>query len=974
MPRNDEPTINRALAEVLRGRNARWQNTGELLGAEQLDILCEGGKPDIFVDDPCGAAVIIETEFFPGNQVEFEARSRLGNTTQNTGKTIEQTIAVRVPDSLREVNQSKLNEAIEASTLEYCLYSLRLSSGGIDRWPPSGWLSGNVDDLAQLAEIAAVSERAVTTSLETLEQGIRTCAGRFEQGTSDRLQVRQRIAQYLHQSEGEQTWRMAMAIVTNAITFHTTIAGTHGVKTVDELRLSDGNLPKATVLREWERILHEINYWPIFHIARQVMLVVPNGLASEILDELAEVSSKLAATGITRSHDLSGRTFQRLIADRKFLATFYTLPVSATLLAELAIARINIDWSKAIDICRLRIGDLASGTGTLLAAAYHSVLARYRRRGGDDSTLHTKMMENCLVAADIMPAATHLTTSMLSSVHPTRTFRRTKVHTLPYGKATENPILPISLGSLDFCLAAAGRDLFGTRIVVASGKGEDEDLESRDTENGEFTLAHKSLDLVIMNPPFTRPTNHELSNVPVPSFAGFATTHDEQRAMSKQLGRMKRKFEHDAAGNGNAGLSSNFLDLAHLKCRAGGILALVMPLSLLKGDSWAAGRGLLARWYRDITLVTIAAAKSNEKSFSADTGMGEVLVIARKSHALNARPSGTKALFVTLHRRPTATAEAMEIARHVHREYETRSSSTRIFVGDQVVGTTFRTEMRNGGCGGVRDLELAEIAIALVSGKLRLPTVNLPLKMSTIPLGQLGSRGLVHRDINGINSDRSFRGPFEIYPASHQPTYPALWRHNAARERQVLLFPDSEGHIRPGMEGKAAEVWGTASRLHFNLDFRLNSQSLAAAVTENRTIGGTAWPNFRAKNLDHESAIVLWSNTTLGLFLFWWNANRQQAGRARLTITQLPSLLVLDARQLSSTQIATSDSLFDEFANLMLLPANEAFCDEARIALDEKFLVQVLGLPHSILEPLGVLRDKWCAEPSVHGGKSTKIS
>ena len=40
---------------------------------------------------------------------------------------------------------------------------------------------------------------------------------------------------------------------------------------------------------------------------------------------------------------------------------------------------------------------------------------------------------------------------------------------------------------------------------------------------------------------------------------------------------------------------------------------------------------------------------------------------------------------------------------------------------------------------------------------------------------------------------------------------------------------------------------------------------------------------------------------------------------------------------------------------------------------DEDFLVQVLGLEPTILKPLEVFRNKWCAEPSVHGGKSTRI-
>ena len=30
------------------------------------------------------------------------------------------------------------------------------------------------------------------------------------------------------------------------------------------------------------------------------------------------------------------------------------------------------------------------------------------------------------------------------------------------------------------------------------------------------------------------------------------------------------------------------------------------------------------------------------------------------------------------------------------------------------------------------------------------------------------------------------------------------------------------------------------------------------------------------------------------------------------------------------------------------------------------------GLPEGILEPLDVLREQWCAEPTVHGGKSTR--
>ena len=353
--------------------------------------------------------------------------------------------------------------------------------------------------------------------------------------------------------------------------------------------------------------------------------------------------------------------------------------------------------------------------------------------------------------------------------------------------------------------------------------------------------------------------------------------------------------------------------------------------------------------------------------------MGEVLVIARKRISATAKPDKTQASFVNLKRRPTTTVEAIEIARHCHRAQQGQSSIKHITVGDEIVGSAFCTYLQHGGCACVTDLELAKVAIALESNQLQLPTCINSTALAMTHLNCLGRRGLVHRDINGINSDKSYRGPFDILPISDQPTYPVLWSHDAERERRIIVSPDKEGHIRSGMESAADIVWGTTSRLHFNLDFQLNSQSLSASITERISIGGRAWPNFQLHDLAHEPALALWSNTTLGLFLFWWHASRQQAGRAIITISQLPSLLVLDTAQLTAKQLAVAKKMFKKFATKTLLPANEAYRDEVRISLDEEFLTQVLGLDSAICEPLHILRNKWCAEPSVHGNKSTRI-
>src|SRR5205823_7723573 len=99
------------------------------------------------------------------------------------------------------------------------------------------------------------------------------------------------------------------------------------VKSPPEFRRNRNFLP--TPLRdEWERIL-KVNYWPIFHSAGAILAALPTQTAVAVLNALWETAEDLIAGGVTKSHDLTGVVFQRLIADRKFLATFYTHPAAA---------------------------------------------------------------------------------------------------------------------------------------------------------------------------------------------------------------------------------------------------------------------------------------------------------------------------------------------------------------------------------------------------------------------------------------------------------------------------------------------------------------------------------------------------------------------------------------------------------------------------------------------------------------------
>ena len=75
--------------------------------------------------------------------------------------------------------------------------------------------------------------------------------------------------------------------------------------------------------------------------------------------------------------------------------------------------------------------------------------------------------------------------------------------------------------------------------------------------------------------------------------------------------------------------------------------------------------------------------------------------------------------------------------------------------------------------------------------------------------------------------------------------------------------------------------------------------------------------------------------------------------------------------EMNPVTVEVIEEIFEDMRDSQFLPANEAYRDNTRKELDHRVLVDMLGLPESILEPLDLLRLKWCSEPSVHGGKST---
>lgn len=987
-----EHTINDAIAEALRPTRHGWsahgvvrsENTGTLSGSTQ--------RPDILICEPGVSPVVIETEVSPAVTVELEAKDRLGRVLQQNGRRILSAIAVRSPQRMRtKAGAALASEVASAADFQFALFTGE-NAAAATRWPVDGWMEGSIADLSILAQAATVPPAIVEQAADRLMTGVQQAAGQLAGIEAKNPAALDRIAEALCQEDAEQTRRMATTILANAFMFHENLAhgpgGLATIRTLDELK-SAGLLTRGAIIDEWRAILN-VNYWPIFDIARRIFEVVPADLGKMLAETLAHTATQLVENSLTRSHDLTGAVFQKLIVDRKFLAAYYTTPASAALMVGLALDRsvtpAGKAWTDADAVAALKIGDFACGTGTLLSSAYSRLGQYFELHGGNSETLHPVMMGSVLVGADVLPAAAHLTAAMLSGAHPTVTYTDSHIMTVPYGP---QPVGDPALGSLNLLKNQQAMD-----AVAAVGLG----AKGATRKDAFVSVSHDSFDLIVMNPPFTRPTGQEAKKVGVPNpmFAAFAAGHDEQREMKRAFDKLLGSLTGDHCYDGQAGEASAFIELAHRKLKPGGRLGLITPLSLMSGEAWDASRQRIARHYDDVILLSIAGKRLREMSFSADTGMGEAMTIGTQRSA--ERKGKTRATFVVLDDRPSmpldgyAAADAIRDATMsgaLRKIEDAPLGGTAIRVGDDIVGHAIEAPLpddRTWDICRVADLALAQTAWRLIEAReLWLPGMDrahdapLPLRRVRDMVAQIGP---YHADINWNGSGGAIRGPFALKATktAETVTWPILWTHDADRERALCFEADHEGIVRPAKSKEESErildkvnaVAASASHLHFNQNFQFNSQSTAMQYTKRRTIGGRAWMTLRFAKPDMEAAVALWGNTSLGLFLHWWQANKQQSGRGNIGKQALAAFVTLDPAALSEAQLEASAALLAARAAISMRPFNEIDLDDARAELDRAFLVDILGLPESLCAdggPIELLRRKLAAEPSISGSK-----
>ena len=751
-----------------------------------------------------------------------------------------------------------------------------------------------------------------------------------------------------------QTLRMAALIITDAFVFQSSLAGKTEMESVRSLRQLLPIIDYADVIKDWHTIL-KVNYRPIFEDALKLVeaLATDDRLVRPILMLLCEAARDLIETGIAQIHELAGIVFQKLITDRKYVKANYTLPESAVLLSTLVLSKLPKGKLP-------KVADFACGTGALLNGVYQRILSLYEQSGGNGRGIHQRMLEENIIGVDIMPNATHLTAAALASIHADIKIGDTQIVTAPYGFVEDGGY---AVGSLELLNDISLLDTEAKQI----GGEEDRVVKLQQA------LQHGDFDIVIQNPPFTRPGSDSNTSVPKSTFQGSDRPEDEQRAMQVALHSKNTKV-----ADGASGFASYFIDLADKKLKRGGTMGFILPLTVLGSPMTQKLRDMWATEYHNVAVITMAQAKGLDIAFSADTTMAECMVVATKGKKTNNTGRGK---FISLNHRPRSVLEALEVVNNTYRLDSIRrledepSGGDPLKVGDEILGHVLNCPLltnRAWEAVRIKEMALIQSAYRLAAGEMWLPEQVSPLEIPVCLVGDIAEVNTTHRDIH----DKGERGAFDVEKTyTNTDLYPGLWHVNAPAQRAMMVEPDCHLIMRPNRHDKAQTILARNGRVHFNVDMGFSANSLGVLFTEKPAVGISSLPNVVLKKQVYDYVWTLWGNSTLGLLLHWAHSGKQQPGRGRGSRTSLLQMPTLDVRCLPDEVLANAECIFHDLKHQRMLPFNEVDRDPVRHELDRLLLTEVLGITNEdAYNAIHRLRELLSAEPSIHGGKKSKCN
>lgn len=919
------------------------------------------GKPDIIIDAPRLSPIVIESEFLPARDVISETCQRIGQKVKTKKVTVG--IALRIPIEFKDYSKDEQleNEIKECNSFEFSVYTksnnpsftkkkIKIAenkSGFFNVFPNEGWLMGNITDIARMVKLLSYSMESVDKNVRIMNEettAIASMINEFPDG------IKEKISDLLIQPSDEQTWKMAALVIQNAFLFHDTLTGNHDICSLTELK-ENGKYQENKISEEWEKIM-KIDYIPIFKIASEILKKINIQKQNTIIEAAVSTINKLDSEGSIRTGELYGQLFQKLIIDRGALATFYTLPESAIFMASLVVPRIDQTMFDEKNYTNLRIGDFACGTGALLSAIYSEIVSSTNLSEFDSKLRHSDFMGKILYGFDVLPLAAHLTVSSLAGIFPSIIFENTKIHYLPLGVKKDEKCF---LGSFDLLSQNVEFSDTGT---MTGGKGERKSNETR--------IKDHIFDLIVMNPPFTSNTKQSKKDneSAKPMFAAFKITKEQQTIMNKKL----LGDYTDTCSDGNAGAGSYFAELAIRKIKEKGTISLILPAGLATSKSWKKVRERLSRDFIDIMLIGITSGNPALSSFSADTSISDCMLIATKKYGAR----NQNITIISLRNRPKDPVEAISVAKAIINTGDIVSldmdvmDGKPIMVGKQIVANAFTQSIDDDWqFGNVNSAAILKVGKRMKKNELWMPGSPpddfIPIDITNFD--KIAERGY---DSSSMTDERRGGKLFEISEREILDGHATLWKNDENTQTKLIVKPDRWLIPTQNKLKTLNKILSQKSNIFINQQIWYPTQRLIVAYTKKECIGGRTWPAIIISEKYHK-AYSVWSNSTLGVYLYWYGSSRQKPGRGLIRKELGGKLLIYDFTKLNEDQLSKFNILFDKYSKKEFKELIKLNKDKVRKQMDKEML-KILDINVELTS----LRNMLCKEKHFCGAKQKK--
>ena len=931
-----EALLNSKLAHFLRTRGLEAQ-AEQQIGADhagkrhRVDLLVE-------LED---RVVAIEAEFHPGSQVESEAAGRLNEPPLHwRGLPVQDAFKLIYPASIKHLPESEaLDALLDADSLRFARGALR---GESVAW--ESWEEGSPATLAETLHDHWVR----TAAISDIDAIVRRAADAIDVAS----EILERLPEFSQTGTDSDLTATAPLIWLNAMLFQQLLATDLSVDRLPRIDRGvripplDRHVKPSALISQWESIL-AVNWWPVFHIAKESLRVARPPHSANAIRVLAAAALEIAETGAVRQHDLAGRIFHRLLDTRKFLATNYTTIPAAILLAGLAFDdRIpkwrDYRWDRPEEL-PLRIVDPACGSGTLLMAAVQEVRKRFRRAEVADISDATRaLLEDAVHGYDVVPAAVHLTAATLSMAETRQVIHDMPICLMPHGVVKGIP----RLGTLDFLPRAPGHKGVQQAYMFQELLPPPERTDGSGEHHAEAQFP--AADLFLSNPPYTRAGGPgDAANTDWNPLFGSLLSKDDTEEMKRALEQTLR----GTPASTYAGLGSAFVLLAAERLAAGGRCAFVLPATLLTGSRWEPVRKLLLKNFR-IDWVVVSHDDRHRAhratlpgrlwvGFSESTRFAETLVVGTRITDSESLDGWTR--FVNLRRNPDQPTEALALVRALLAADDPKDpTNMEIRIGDAAWGEV--EFVRQAALSPVRWMHgtflqgrLTCAAVGSITG-MRVGHEGVPLRK----LGEVCDFGPYEMQIKNPR-----QGLFEIVETDDatRPGHPALWHHKSSHIR--CLQQSANARLLPRTDRDAAaqkSMLGKAGRLHLARGLRHAPQRLAAAITEERMLGVASWITLLPKNPRPgvEEVLCLWLNGSVGMLLRMVGANRPYLGRSVVPSELAQQMLVLDVDSLTDDQLVSARKIHHELSSLELQGFAHIWDDPQRRQLDRRLWEEVL--------------------------------